>query len=366
MNSQNIKKFWGTKLDLKLDTSELYDYELGGTEMDYNFLVLDFENEIDYNSLIFDSSCITGVTLNSVKPFEFEIDTDYTDFSCDFKVEKRTEKGWTLDFVFNRDSLPWISGNTFYYWGIKNETISSKYLDNNLSFSFTTDGRIKWETYKYSGYCHTTSGYTETSYISSGQTPVMCTDGTQEDFNITITFKRYNEIYGLCDLQNYGGINDLISDYTVLNPTEVLTGVTEDISYTYTLNDRWINEKNKRLGILKIYLNGKPIYKLNNWEEIIPREYENPIVQVWGGGTNNIENLHTGFTQFNLIQVKYFKEPLSFSEINHYYKTSIKPYFNIYECNEICQDIIYGYSNMGLYTEDNFSLYTEDNNIIIY
>lgn len=366
MNSQNIKKFWGSKLDLKLDTSELYDYELGGTEIDYNSSILDFENEINYNSLIFDSSCITGTTLNSLKPWEIEIGENYINEGCEFKVEKRNEKGWTLDFVFNKNSHPWSSGSVFYYWGIEKETLSDHYLDNNLSFSFTSDGRIKWLSYKYSGYCDTISGYTETSYISSGQTPIMCSNGTLNDFNITITFDRNIHIFNQCDLENYGGTNILIYDYTVLNPREVLTGATEDISYTYKLNNKWIDEKNKRVGTLKIYLNGKKIYTLNNWEEIIPRNYDNMLSQMWGGGVSGIENLHTGTTQFNLKKVKYFNEPLSFDEIYHHYKVSTKPYYNITECGENCLDEIFGFSDNGLITEDNYDIYTEDNNILIY
>ena len=64
------------------------------------------------------------------------------------------------------------------------------FCDNNLSFSFTDDGRIAWKTIRYTGYCETISGYTTESYISSGQTGVLCSGGTSNDFNITITFKR--------------------------------------------------------------------------------------------------------------------------------------------------------------------------------
>lgn len=340
MSSQNILKFYGSKLDLRLDTSELYDYEIGKTDLDYDWLVLDFDNEINFSGLTLTSDCITGTTLNVIKPWEIEIDVQYTGYTCDFKVRKRTEEGWTLDFVFNRESLPWVSGSTFYYWGIKNETHPEHYLDNNLSFSFTSDGRIKWESYRYSGYCDTTNGYTETSYVSSGQTSVLCTGGTSDDFNITITFDRNIDLYGQCDIVNQGGENDLITDITILNPEEVLTGATEDTSYSYTLNSGWFDERPKRLGTLKIYLNGRPIYRLKNWEEIIPREYENPIVQIWGGGTLYSGGLHEGTTEFNLKRVKYFETPLTFPEVWHHYLVSTKPYYDINECREDCVDIV--------------------------
>jgi hypothetical protein len=50
MNSQNILRYWGQRLKLRLDTSEFYDYELGTTEIDFNTDVLDFTTEINYAS----------------------------------------------------------------------------------------------------------------------------------------------------------------------------------------------------------------------------------------------------------------------------------------------------------------------------
>ena len=54
MNRQNILNFYGSKLDLKLDSSELYDFELGKTTIDYNTDVLDLTNEITYTGLTID------------------------------------------------------------------------------------------------------------------------------------------------------------------------------------------------------------------------------------------------------------------------------------------------------------------------
>jgi hypothetical protein len=366
MNTQNILKFFGSKLTVKLDSSEFYDYEIGKTELDYDPFVIDFNNEIDFTGLTLNSSCITGTNLNSIKPWEIEIAVPYTAYTCDFEVRRRTEEGWTLDFVFNKEELPWLSGSTFYYWGIKNETNPDYYLDNNLSFSFTSDGRIKWESYRYSGYCDNTDGYTETSYISSGQTPALCTEGTSEDFNVTITFDRNIGLYGECDLPNEGGWNDLVSDYTVLNPLDVLTGDTEDIEYVNKLNSKWFNERDKRLGTLKIYLNGKPIYKLEDWEEIIPREYINPIVQVWGGGTNGVQSIHTGTTSFNLKRVKYFENPLSFPEVLHHYRVSTEPFYSINKCGDNCEDDIYNLGDGHILLEDGGFLLGDDDNHLLY
>ena len=56
MNSQNILKFYGTRLDAKLDSSEFYDYEITKVDTDYNTDVLDLYTPIVYQSLKIDQS----------------------------------------------------------------------------------------------------------------------------------------------------------------------------------------------------------------------------------------------------------------------------------------------------------------------
>ena len=53
MNRQNILNFYVTKLDLKVDSSELYDFELL-KDTNYNTDVLDLTNEITYTGLTID------------------------------------------------------------------------------------------------------------------------------------------------------------------------------------------------------------------------------------------------------------------------------------------------------------------------
>jgi hypothetical protein len=388
MNSQNILKFFGSKLDISIDNSEFYDYQIDSNGSDYDKDVIDFDTLIDYNSLTLTSDCITGTTLNGIKPWSIPINNQYQEYDCNFLIRRRTEEGWTLDFVFNRESNEWLSGSTFYYWGISGETVQRNFADNNLSFSFTDDGRIKWESYRYSGVCDTTSGYTESFYVSSGQTPVLCSDGTSSDFNITIVFDRYNYYQG-CDIENEGGWNDMIGQYVIdytgntgSTTTQIVTGntITNDFedwvtgatittNYIERLNKKWSSERSKRLGILKIYLNGRPIYKIDNWEEVIPskRESENEIIQMWGGGVGGFLNIHTGTTEFNIKQIKYFEEPLDFVNIRHHYLTVIKPNFEINECNQDCEDDLYGFLSNILFLEDGEDFYiTENNNIILY
>lgn len=285
-------------------------------------------------------------------------------------LRRRTEKGWTLDFVFNRENNPWISGSTFYYWGIEDETNVRYYADNNLSFSFTDDGRVMWEAYRYSGFCHSTSGFTEAYYTSTGRTDILCSGGTSNDFNLTITFER-NSYYEGCDLENEGGWKDLITGVTVTNPTATMTGATQQVTFVEQLNEKWADSRNKRLGTLKIYLNGQRIYKLNNWEEVIPslRGSDNSIVQIWGGGTTGSNNLHLGETEFLLKNIVYYEIPLNFLEVKNNYVTNIKPDYNIVECNEPCDTSslgLIGYFDNELLYEDDDKILTEDNNIILY
>lgn len=354
MNMQNILKFYESKIDVKLDHSEYYDYQLSKNQGNYDEDLLNLTTPVTYTGLTIDSNCFSG-SVENFTPIEFLIETGTTISGCTIDIRKRTEKGWTLDFIFNRNSNPWISGSTFYYWGIKDETNPLYYLDNNLSFSFTDDGSIMWKSVHYSGYCETTSGYTETDYISSGKTPTLCTTGLTDNFNITITFDRYKYLYD-CDLENEGGINDYITGKTITNAREVIEKrAIENYIYSEILSERWFEERNSRLGTLRIFLNGNPIYKKENWEEIIPsiREkiYENPIptgttsgstynpiVQVWGGGVSGSTDIHLGETSFLLKQFKYFEEPLHPLHVKHYYITKNSNDFNITECNDICDD----------------------------
>ena len=363
MNNHNILKYYGSKLDVKIDSSEYYDYELGKNEIDYNTDILDLSEKIQYLSLVFDSSTCLDEPIDVYKPFEIEIgtligttdyefvteddiiittedddDLIYMSTNCEFNLKRRNEAGWTLDFIFNRNDLDWSNGSVFYYAGIKDEYIIENFADNNLSFSFTEDGKIRWQVYRYSGYCEVSS-FTETYYIDSGETPTLCSGGTLNDFNVTITFDRYSHYLTECDLENEGGWNDLITGGTLDNNLySVITGDTPAYTYIEMLNQKWVDERKKRLGILKIYLNGNPIYKLENWEEVIPskRNSINPIIQVFGGGTLGSGGLHEGTCGFYIHRVKYFESPLDFVHVKHHYFTESKLDYDISECVSEC------------------------------
>ena len=46
-------------INLKLDNSELYDFELFGVDNDYDISLLDFTTSINYDSLVIDSNCLS-------------------------------------------------------------------------------------------------------------------------------------------------------------------------------------------------------------------------------------------------------------------------------------------------------------------
>ena len=73
MNNQNILKFFGSRLDVRLDSSEYYDYELSKTELDYDTDVLDLSKPIVYSSLKIDDSledfCANVIKINSEESY---------------------------------------------------------------------------------------------------------------------------------------------------------------------------------------------------------------------------------------------------------------------------------------------------------
>lgn len=480
MNSQNILKFFGSKLDLKLDSSEFYDYEIGKVDLDYNTDVLDLSTGITYTTLKIDDSLAGySCTRNTIRLVEYNntpndsgytysglslcinynnfvnhIGTNfthtilnnnvfkYTGFTgeyhlftitqfntpqflsgftsmtesqvitgftktidectvklsssnccsitpklsnkpwaykfnqgnggtdnCNDLISRRPEKGWTLDFIFNRDNLPWSSGGVFYYYGVRGSNATSEYSDNNLSFQFTSDRRIKWVAHHYSGICDPNSGYTSSYYVATGQTPQLCTTGSTDDFNVTIVFDRYKRFTD-CNLENDGGFNDLIpefiiSDYTDSEVSAVTSTQLTQHNTSEILNKKWANERLRRLGTLKIYLNGRPIYKIENWEEVIASDRgTQPFIQSWGGGTGLMGNIHNGVCCFNMKSIKYYEEPLDFVHVRHNFLTRLNQY-DFVECGYRCDDDFFTYEDGHIVFEpDSFILVDEDTHLI--
>ena len=279
---------------------------------------------------------------NITKPSVYDIDSVYSYDDGMFTVRERPEWGWTLDFIFSGYSGS--TGNTFYYLGLLNELEVPNYIDNNLSFDFTTDGRIRWKKVSYSNPCltgHTTIEITD-------KTPVLCTGGTSADFNVTIVFERNLKYDGCCELLNEGGENDLFTGWTLSNPYEyvsVTTGQTEPHIAQHTtvwaINPKWYKERYKRLGTLKIYLNGRVVYNIKNWEEIIPthRQSVNRLVQSWGGGTTGSGGVHDGINPFVIKRIAYYETPLKYTDVRNNYLT-LSSIYDINECRYDCGEYV--------------------------
>lgn len=451
MNRQNILNFYGSKLDLKLDSSELYDYQLAKNEVDYDTEVLDVLTPIVYPTLVIDTNLTdfdcdrTTITLteydnrvndtnypysgltttlsysgftnhishyhkkiilnNDVYIFEGITDevhfmkiTGYNNplsfdpnmgnssdeivnkfnneyFKCTSKltttgsraccpitpklsskpwayqfyqigtncttpiIKQRTENGWTLDFIFNRENLPWTEGNIFYYYGVRGSTSITETADNSLLFKFTNDGEIEYNVVRYSGDCDPSIGYSENYYTEVGVTSALCTTDLNKDFNITIVFDRYKELKD-CELENEGGLNDQIPEFRIYEyvdldseSTSTQIAVHNDDSI---LNKKWWGERNKRLGVLKIFLNGNLIHEKENFEEVIASNRGiQPFIQSWGG-VNNDEG---GVCCFNIKSIKYYEEPLNFLQIRHNFNI-IKSDYDFEICGPVCVDTV--------------------------
>jgi len=273
-------------------------------------------------------------TTNITNPTVYNLNEVYQYDDGMFAVRDRTEWGWTLDFIFS--GYTGVTGNTFYYLGLSGETEVPNYIDNNLSFGFTYDGRIRWKKTTYSNQC--ISG--DTTIMLTDTTPFLCSGGTSSDFNITIVFERNLKYDGCCDLLNEGGENDLFTGWTITNALGVLTGETPNETTVWTINPKWYKEKYKRLGTLKIYLNGRVIYKLKNWEEIIPtqRQSINQLIQSWGGGTTGSGDVHDGVTPLVIKRIAYYEIPLKYIDIRDNY-LEMKSTYNIVECTSGCDEM---------------------------
>ena len=147
-------------------------------------------------------------------------------------------------------------------------------------------------------------------------------------FQVDVSWERYTDL-DKCDLKWYGGLGDITKteylDSLANNTTKLINqgvlrveGQPETIDIV-RLNKEWLLEKKDRLGRLRIYVNGKPIYKIENFEEVIPRALDTdkerqlavPFNISWGGGTQGLhENLT--FSSCTNLTTGYIQDPESF------------------------------------------------------
>jgi hypothetical protein len=105
----------------------------------YNTIIDEFDSDfIDcVQSLDDDDNCCLQPLKLDNKPWAYKFDSGAGVDNCSPIIKRRTEKGWTLDFIFNRQNQSWSSGSVFYYLGVRGENDPLNYSDNNLSFQFT-------------------------------------------------------------------------------------------------------------------------------------------------------------------------------------------------------------------------------------
>jgi hypothetical protein len=121
MNTQNILKYYGSKLDVKLDSSEYYDYDLGLVGDDFDSDVIDFNTPIDYGTGLTIDYNTTGYTNGKTTISFCEYDNSVNDPSYIY-----SGLTFTIDYSNFIESM----GSDF----------EETYLNNNiLEFSGFTD-----------------------------------------------------------------------------------------------------------------------------------------------------------------------------------------------------------------------------------
>jgi len=130
-------------------------------------------------------------------------------------------------------------------------------------------------------YC---SGYTINEICSSkgiydvcNYNDMLCEGKNTEErwVMISTVFERYQTI-GDNDLLNWGGLGDVRNCFYPSsinnNPHNLVSSNNEKLKNSSELSKKWLYNKDKRLGSLKIYVNGFLFMVIEDFEEIIPRE----------------------------------------------------------------------------------------------
>jgi hypothetical protein len=161
------------------------------------------------------------------------------------------------------------------------------------------------------GSCETTgvtfqTGYTISEICSTEGIYNICDSGQtgiERWVMVDVVFER-NITWLDCDLPNMGGLNDLrkleYTASTVGDSVSLIQPPSTRIGNTYPqqvevidMREKWLLEREYRLGKLKFYVNGKHFMTIDDFEEIIPRELNDikerqigvPFNISWGGGT---------------------------------------------------------------------------------
>lgn len=189
----------------------------------------------------------------------------------------------------------------------KNPHICVKYI--KLTGDCITTGSCETTGLTYSsGYCVNEICSSRGIYDDCGYDSLICyTANTEERWvMISAVFERY-ETLEECDLLNWGGLGDIrellypssingSSPNLIMPPQTHIGSKKEKLTNITELNRKWLREKDKRKGLLKLYVNGYLFMIITDFEEIIPRELNTqkekqlgvPFNISWGGGTQGL------------------------------------------------------------------------------
>jgi len=233
-------------------------------------------------------------------------------------------------------------------------------MDNGLGFRLCGEPenpQIGVKVLRFTGDCVTTgscstsgitytTGYTVDEYCTPPIYPFCLEqnpDWLLEEhwFQVNFVWERYTWLDN-CDLWYRGGLGDITEEKyleSLANNTMALITVPythqlcnidpEKIKWV-SLNEKWLLDQHYRNGRLKIYVNGKLFYTIEDFKEIIPRALTTdkekqvgvPYNISWGGGTQGLrENLIlSGCT---LGEPPYIQDPESFPT-NDFVGTSLE------------------------------------------
>jgi hypothetical protein len=200
-------------------------------------------------------------------------------------------------------------------------------ISNNLAFRLCGDPKnpqIGIRVLRFTGDCETTgscattgttfaTGYTTIDYCSPPIYPYCEAINpayldVEHWFQVDIVWER-NTWLDYCDLRYRGGLDDItktvmlqsLANNSVALIAPPYTRGTEDLEVDIIqLNEKWLLDSYFRKGKLKVYINGKIFYTIDDFEEVIPRALNTdkekqvgvPFNISWGGGTQGLrENL---------------------------------------------------------------------------